>query len=226
VAKAAPRKAAGRGSSILKTERNSAKEVMSKRYGIHHLKPIISHNTQGFTQTQQDEDDWNAQGKKSRKKREEKERVETVLRGSDARELYLQCYQLILWKQCHWLVTVKGFPKELEVVVRDLWGLRLGIIHKQREERSGYSSGTGTMIFSSTSEGDNTDTDGSGFKSMSSRRSKKSGNSVRGDEKLPKLIETLALCYLGMLLMRLPTSLGEISKWTTRDEIVYNRAVS
>lgn len=109
--------------------------------------------------------------------------------------------------------------------MRDLWGLRLGFIHRPQEERSGYSSGTGTTMFSSTSEGENTDTDGSGFKSVSSRRSKKS-TKREGGEKLPKLVETLALVYLGMLLMRLPISLGEISKWVTRDEILYNRAVS
>jgi RNA polymerase I-specific transcription initiation factor RRN7 len=182
------------------------------------------HEQAGFTQTQQDEDDWNAQGKKSRKKREEKERVETVLSGSQARELYFQCYQLILWKQIHWLVTLKGFAPELETIVRDLWSLRLGILHKERDERSGYGSGTGTMMFSSTGESDNTDTDGTGFKSLGSRSTRRSVK-VRG-EKLPKLIETLGLCYLGMLLLKLPTSLGEIVKWATREEIVYARAVS
>ena len=184
---------------------------------------LIGKSTQGFTQTQQDEDDWNAQGKKSRKQREEKDPAKSILRGNEAKELYLQCYQLILWKQCHWLIAVKGLPKELEVVVRDLWGLRLGFFHKPLEEKSGYSSGNGTMMFSSTSEGE--DTDGSGFKSASSRRSRKSTKD-EGVGKLPKLMETMALVYLGMLLMRLPVSLGEISKWITRDEIPYNRAVS
>ena len=44
-------------------------------------------------------------------------------------------------------------------------------------------------------------------------------------EKLPKLIETLALCYLGTLLMKLPTSLGEMFKWASNEEIVFTRAV-
>ncbi|CZR62368.1 related to polymerase I core factor (CF) subunit [Phialocephala subalpina] len=162
------------------------------------------HEQFGFTQTQQDEDDWNAQGKKSRRKREEKERVETVLSGSEARELYLQCYQLILWKQCHWLVNVKGFPKELETVVRDLWGLRVSVVQKRED--------------SSTSEGEN-DTDGTrGSKSLASSRSRRSA--ANGEERLPKLVETMGLCYLGMVLMRLNTSLGEVYKWATRDEII------
>jgi len=38
-----------------------------------------------------------------------------VLRGRKGFELFLQCYQLILRKQVHWLVSEKHFPKELEV---------------------------------------------------------------------------------------------------------------
>ena len=148
------------------------------------------------------------------------------MRGSEARELYLQCFQLLLWKQCHWLVTHKGYPKELETRVRDLWSLRLNFIHRPRDEASGYSSGTSTMMYSSVSEGGNSDTDGSGFRSTSSRRSRRSRKSVTSDEDLPKLIESLALCYLGMVLMRLPASLGELYKWVIEDELVYNRAVS
>lgn len=155
--------------------------------------------------------------------RQQKERVETILSGTEARELYLECYQLILWKQCHWLVNVKGFPKELETVVRDLWGLRLGIFQKVGEEKGGYGSGTGTTMFSSMSEGENSDTDGTGAKSFSSRRSRKS---MISEEKLPRLAETVGLCYLGTVLLRLPTSLGEFYKWASHDEIVYTRAVS
>lgn len=41
----------------------------------------------------------------------------TVLEGTQAVELYLQCYQLILWKQAYWLVHSRGYPPELEVSV-------------------------------------------------------------------------------------------------------------
>ncbi|KAJ8071326.1 hypothetical protein OCU04_001660 [Sclerotinia nivalis] len=177
------------------------------------------HEQAGFTQTQQDEDDWNQQGKKSRKKREEKEQVEKVFGGRDATQLYLQCYQLILWKQIHWLVTVKGFPAELETVVRDLWELRLRVLQGSGDVRSEYGT-----EFGSTTEGDDTDTDGTGYKSTTSTiMSRKRASRVK--KNLPKLIETLGFCYLGILLLRLPTSLGEIYKWVTRDEIIYTRAV-
>lgn len=146
--------------------------------------------------------------------------MQTVLSGREATELYLQCYQLILWKQCYWLINVKGFAKELETVVRDLWGLRVRLLHGEKDYDGGY--GSGTVGFSSTSEGDNTDTDGG--MSRSSKWSEKNRRNRR--EALPKLIETLALCYLGILLLRLPTSLGEIFKWATTEEMVYTRAVS
>jgi RNA polymerase I-specific transcription initiation factor RRN7 len=125
---------------------------------------------------------------------------------------------LILWKQCFSLVNEKGFPTDLETVVRDLWALRLGILHG--EQGGGGGEHFSSLGFSSMSEGENTDSDG---KSMISSRSRRS---ELGKEKTPKLIETLALCYLGTLLVRLPTSIGEIVKWASRDEIVYTRAVS
>lgn len=141
--------------------------------------------------------------------------------GRDALELYLSCYQLILWKQCHWLVNVKGFPDELEIIVKDLWSLRVSSLLNLGDEKGGYGSASGTL-WSSGGEGDNTeDTDGSAGKSASSRRSK---HTVGGNV-APMLIETLGLCYLGMLLLRLPISIGEIFKWAARDDMVYTRAV-
>jgi len=146
--------------------------------------------------------------------------VEKVFGGRDATQLYLQCYQLILWKQTHWLVTVKGFPKELETIVRDLWELRLRVLQGSGDERSEYGT-----EFGSTTEGDDTDTDGTGYRSTASTVMSRKRAS-RAKKNLPKLIETLGFCYLGILLLRLPTSLGEIYRWATRDEILYTRAVS
>ena len=102
--------------------------------------------------------------------------------------------------------------------MRDLWTLRINDFQRP-EERTGY----GSTMFSSQSEGENTDTDGTGARSMSSRRSR---GSVVGKERLPKLIETLGLCYLGMVLLRLPVSLGELYKWAAKEEMIYTRAVS
>ena len=103
-------------------------------------------------------------------------------------------------------------------MVRDLWSLRLGILHG--DQGGGGGEQFGSMGFSSTSEEENTNSDGKSLITSRSRRSE------IGKEKIPKLIETLALCYLSTFLMRLPTSMGEIIEWAARDEIVYTRAVS
>ncbi|KIN08406.1 hypothetical protein OIDMADRAFT_100192 [Oidiodendron maius Zn] len=175
------------------------------------------HEQTGFTQTQQDEEDWDIkQGKTARRKGEEKEQAQTVLSGREATEMFLQCYQLIVWKQCFFLVNGKGFPKELETIVRDLWGLRLAILHRNQGD-AGLERFSSTG-FSSTSGGETTDSDGKSLISSRSRRAE------IGREHMPKLIETLALCYLGTLLLRLPTSMGEMLNWAARDEMVYARA--
>lgn len=38
-------------------------------------------------------------------------------RGRQAYRLFIQAYQLILWKQCHALVHKQGFPADIEVGV-------------------------------------------------------------------------------------------------------------
>lgn len=54
--------------------------------------------------------------KRTRKRdSQERERVSLTLTGTKATELYLQCFQLVLWKQVSWLVKVKGYPGELQV---------------------------------------------------------------------------------------------------------------
>ena len=179
------------------------------------------HEQVGFTQTQRDEDDWNNEGKKSRKKYEERGKAQTILSGREAHELYLECYQLVLWKQCSWLVTVKGFPKELETIVRDLWGLRLRVFSEENNDNEGYGSWMSMKDYS-TSEGESGSNTTSG-RSLWSGTRRKSVIDVK--KKLPKLVDMLALCYLGILLMRLPTSLGEIFRWASEEEMLFTRAV-
>jgi RNA polymerase I-specific transcription initiation factor RRN7 len=48
--------------------------------------------------------------------------VKIAYRGRQAATLFLQAYQLILWKQCHALVHDHGFPEQFEVSPRsDCW---------------------------------------------------------------------------------------------------------
>jgi RNA polymerase I-specific transcription initiation factor RRN7 len=173
------------------------------------------HEQEGFTQITADEDDFNTAGRKSKKKREEREKVKIVHQGQQALGLYVTCVQLVLWKQVSWLVNEKQFPQELETVVRDLWAARLRDV-RQLGENTGGSISTGW----SGSEGETDDENVLGMEIT--KRLKKMARS----QGVPKLIETLGLCYLGMVLMRLPVSLGEFQRWVEKDEILYLRVVS
>ena len=115
--------------------------------------------------------------------------------------LYLQCYQLILWKQCHSLIHTKHFTAELESVVRDLWALRLQLLKGKTEEVT--DTETDSRLFSSQAEvGEGTEPeDGPG---------NATGKMSGVGKEVPTLVDTLGLCYLGMLLLRLPVGVGDL----------------
>lgn len=109
--------------------------------------------------------------------------------------------------------------------MRDLWDLRTRGVRMTVEGTSGMSSAGGSQVDTSASEDEAEstaeDTDDSVRTDVSSTRKTDIIKS-----KLPTLMEMLGLCYLGIILLRLPTSLGELYKWVIRDEIIYTRAVS
>lgn len=161
--------------------------------------------------TQVDEDGFGTQGRKTRLKREKLERVSQLYRGTTATELYLQSYQLILWKQCYDLIHTIGLPAELEGVVKDLWTLRLQLLKSKigaiPDEDAVFSS----QPQSETEAEDKHEGVGRKWK-------------VKGKDS-PSLIETLGLCYLGTVLLRLPVSIGEMHRWAVREDIPFIRAV-
>lgn len=174
------------------------------------------HEQEGYISVQADEDDFNTQGRKTRLKRPEAIRVAPVWTGEKALSLFLQCYQLILRKQVSWLVNVKGYPVELETVVRDLWNVKLRGVKSLRDDsrKAAYSSAMETDTEAERSGKD-------GRIQLAKRKRKLTNQSGT-----PKLIETLCLCYLGCILMRLPVSLGDFHRWAETDEILYLRVVS
>jgi RNA polymerase I-specific transcription initiation factor RRN7 len=46
------------------------------------------------------------------------------------------------------------------------------------------------------------------------------------DRGLPKLIESLAMCYMAILLLRLPVTIGDLQTWIGKYEMPYFRVVS
>ncbi|ERF76384.1 hypothetical protein EPUS_07092 [Endocarpon pusillum Z07020] len=156
----------------------------------------------------EDEADWGTQGRIVRKKVERiREKTQKVYRGPRAFRLFVQAYQFILWKQCYILIHEKDLPPELWTIIRDLWTLRLSkLLHRlESPDRVGSES----QILSSGEERDEDHT----------RRVSKR---VIGS---PKLIETLALCYMGILLLRLPVRLQDLYRWAKEEHILYIRAI-
>ncbi|KFY01653.1 hypothetical protein O988_02618 [Pseudogymnoascus sp. VKM F-3808] len=175
------------------------------------------HVQEGFTQVAADEDDFNTEGRKTRKRRKEVAETGIVYDGIDAIKLYAQCWQVVLRKQAMWLISSRGMPPELETVIRDLWAVRIRSIRGVGEDERDVRDGSG---FSSTSEGE-TEGEDDGIGIEMSRRHRK----IAREKGLPKLIESLALCYMAMLLLRLPVSVGDLQKWAEQHEIPYFRVI-
>ncbi|KAJ9209740.1 hypothetical protein DTO166G4_8649 [Paecilomyces variotii] len=170
---------------------------------------LRGHQQEG-RQVEEDPEDFGTQGKINRIKKAAAEKTQKTYRGRRAFTLFLQIYQLILWKQCFALVQQKGFPSEFETVVKDLWALRLERLSEKIESAS--DAELDAQIFSSQAIAAEDDEDGPRL-----RWGKVTDN--------PTLAETLGLCYLGALLLRLPVGISDLHRFAMRQEIPFIRAV-
>lgn len=159
--------------------------------------------------------------------REDREKTTRHLSGNAARELYLECLQLVLRRQVWWLVHEQRLPSELETVVRDLWDLRIrnfaGLkkapAADETEPESALDSGTDGELFSSQA-GSESDASTVTTKTTASRA--KSWTSEPGqDWNLPGLFHCLALCYLGCLSLSLPVRVGQIYNWAKSNQLPF-----
>jgi RNA polymerase I-specific transcription initiation factor RRN7 len=167
----------------------------------------------------------------SRKKKEARRKVAVKLSGDEGRELYLEAVQLILIRQVRWLVDAQGFPDDFTELVRALWSLRVRNLPlrelrrgegKDRAVTGDESDGAASSAwFSSQSEGgESSDVDLSDATTAATW-----APDARRRWKLPKLIDTLALCYLGSLVRRLPVTTGDFHSWAQRGELEFLAAV-
>jgi RNA polymerase I-specific transcription initiation factor RRN7 len=101
-----------------------------------------------------------------------------------------------------------------QIVIRDLWALRLQTLKTKAGDPS--ESDTQPTIFTSTS--------GESDSAATYDRRQRPKHRWFGKD-FPKLLDTLGLCYLGMLLLRLPCSLGDINRWAEDESIIYIRAI-
>lgn len=173
-------------------------------------------------------------GRTTRKQKEAREKVAKHLSGNAAKELYLECFQVILRKQVAWMVG-RGAHPELETVVRGLWELRtrgfvgLGMVEGKGKGKQGASQSHGTqggsseaglVMYSSQTEGASTDDEREG---RSGRRGKRSWEGENWA--LPSVMDGLGLVYLGCLLRQEPVRIGDIFRWAKSGQMPFLGAV-
>ncbi|KXH53792.1 forms a complex with the other RRN protein RRN6 and RRN11 [Colletotrichum salicis] len=175
------------------------------------------HQLQGYVEFDLGDEDFGQKGRVARKEKQAKERIRRVLTGQQARDLYLECLQLILREQVNWLVAAKGHKPELETVVRDLWDLRI--------------SGAATIVQDdSASEGEPTlfssqlDLAQDEQHRSRNRRAQSWTGENSSEWPAPRMIDTLGLCFLGCMLLRIPTRVGDLCKWARGGSIPYKEA--
>ncbi|CAE7026584.1 hypothetical protein P3342_005813 [Pyrenophora teres f. teres] len=134
--------------------------------------------------------------------------VPKIFEGPKAHELYLECVQLILRHHIRFLVHDKGFPRELETVVKDLWALGLGQINTGEEPQEEVSDTENDDEAANSNEEDS---------AIKPKREVKSSNT-------PRIRHCVALCYLGFITLRLPVTPGDIHRWVTDEMLPYRKA--
>ncbi|KAH7031062.1 uncharacterized protein B0I36DRAFT_323110 [Microdochium trichocladiopsis] len=191
------------------------------------------HLLEGFAAHSGDEDDFGTQGRTTRKKKEKPQKVAVKLSGDLGRELYLEVLQLVLRKQVWWLVRDRGFPEELEGIVQSLWALRvrslpLKIVSARKPADDSQGRDDDAMSVSSSMGGGMSSQAESVAGGESSSEWELSDTTTKTWEpdvgrrwKLPHLIDTLALCYLGCLTRRLPVSTSDIHHWAQEGRLEY-----
>lgn len=132
--------------------------------------------------------------------------------------MYLKSLQLILRHQLWYLIKEKGLPEELELITLDLWALRIAQFGDRIASDTRIDSQSQSQVFSTLETEDEETDDARGTLRTPKGRNKKLSS-------VPNLLDTLALCYLGMLTLRLPVTPGDIYHWVTEEELAYRGAI-
>lgn len=185
---------------------------------------VVLIREQGFIQFDVgDEEDAGRLGTVARREKDVREREHRHLTGQAGKDLYLECLQLILRNQLSWLITQKGHREELETVVRDLWDLRTrgSSSHSPEDTANDNTSAGGLQMFSSQP----TDKEEGAKHGMSKSRSQTWEPEQGPNWPMPRMLDTLVLCYLGCLLLKIPTRVGELGQWANAGHLPYRRVV-
>lgn len=126
---------------------------------------------------------------------------------------------MILRHQIWFLVKEKGLPAELETIVFDLWALRITRLGDKVSSHEGSDSQAQKKVFSSLQSEDSDATD---------NERGTLGKARTREQKLlqpPNLKDCLALCYLGILTLKLPITPGDMFAWIIDGKLAYQRAI-
>jgi len=99
--------------------------------------------------------------------------------------------------------------------VRDLWALKLQTSQNRVSHDSDTEPDTQSKYFSSQSEGETS-------ASEATARSRARGRAVVAGA--PGLLDTMAVCYMGMLLLREPVTIAAMHRWISDGEMLYYHA--
>ena len=94
-------------------------------------------------------------------------------------------------------------------MVKNLWALRLQLLKDNVDATSDDEK-----LFSSQPQMSDSETE-----------TEKRVHKEKLDKALPTLIDSLGLCYLAMVLLRLSVSVGELNRWAMREDILFIRAI-
>ncbi|KND90305.1 RNA polymerase I-specific transcription initiation factor rrn7 [Tolypocladium ophioglossoides CBS 100239] len=177
------------------------------------------HQIEGFIQFDVGEDEDSGRlGAVTRREREIRSSEKRQLSGQEGKSLYLEAVQLLLRNQALWLIHDKGYREELETVIRDLWDLRIRGSSALATTDDDAAEGQLEMFSSQSLPEENK-------AAWKSRARAQIWDPERGaDWPMPTLPETLGLCYLASLLLRIPTRLGELLHWANSGNIPYKTA--
>jgi RNA polymerase I-specific transcription initiation factor RRN7 len=117
-----------------------------------------------------------------------------------------------------YLIRDKGLPEELEVITLDLWALRISQFGDRITSDGRTDSQTQSQVFSTLETDDEETDDARGTFRTPKGRDKKLSS-------VPNLLDTLSLCYLGTLTLRLPVTPGDIYHWVTEEKLAYRGAI-
>jgi RNA polymerase I-specific transcription initiation factor RRN7 len=171
------------------------------------------HQLEGFASHDAGEDGYGTKGRVSRVRKEKRQKAAVKLEGAEGRKLYLEVLQLVLMKQAWWLVKQKGFPDTLEAVTKGIWGYRLSMCDDDDAEETENEKDLASSGQSATEDSDAATGIASAQATVGVRR------------RIPRLIDTLALCYLGCNVLRLPVSTADLHEWAMKGDIEFLAAV-